>query len=369
MKPVQKLANTLLKIATGQSVSEAERSEAADCYGQVQTLISPEMFLNLARVIEEDWPNQHALRELGARWVQRFEVCGGCLSEADARVFLLENNVRTDMRRLLSLPVLATCSEQRRGQPLNEQMHRLLGQSGWVFLYSCSGEGSLGTGDRTFRTSTGDCFLFGPEAIYDYHLSPGAECWRYYWVHFQCPEAWSRWLHWPEVGREVYHLRLESAEVVSRLDGLCAEICMYANSRCSLDRDLAQALLQQVLILCQKFCPITQDAEVDERIQRARDFIVQHYREPITLAQVAEAAFTSVSRLSSLFKEAVGVGPIAWRDEIRLLKACQMLREERLSIAQVAAEVGYDDPAFFHRFFKRRIGASPRDYRQNFRDR
>ncbi len=93
MKPVQRLAHFLLKLATQQQVSEEERIQAADCYSKVQSLISAEFFLTLSRIIEEDMPNQRALLELGIKWKKHTEQNNGLLSEEDASTYLLEKSL------------------------------------------------------------------------------------------------------------------------------------------------------------------------------------------------------------------------------------------------------------------------------------
>lgn len=47
----------------------------------------------------------------------------------------------------------------------------------------------------------------------------------------------------------------------------------------------------------------------------------------------------------------------------RLDKAARLLRETRLTIQEVCAEVGYDNTSYFHRVFRRRYGKSPKEYR------
>jgi len=51
--------------------------------------------------------------------------------------------------------------------------------------------------------------------------------------------------------------------------------------------------------------------------------------------------------------------------QLRIEKACELLRENDLNISQIARATGYDDLAAFNHFFRRHTGFSPRDYREN----
>ena len=55
---------------------------------------------------------------------------------------------------------------------------------------------------------------------------------------------------------------------------------------------------------------------------------------------------------------------VAYRDEIRMSKACQLLAGSRLPVVRVAQEVGYFDPQYFSRCFKQKIGVTPVAYRK-----
>ena len=83
-----------------------------------------------------------------------------------------------------------------------------------------------------------------------------------------------------------------------------------------------------------------------------------HSRE--SLAQVAHL---SPSRFSAVFREAVGLAPIDYLVKLRMQRARQLLPDRAVSIAQIAAQVGYDNAFYFSRLFKAHYGLSPRAYR------
>jgi AraC family transcriptional regulator of arabinose operon len=65
-----------------------------------------------------------------------------------------------------------------------------------------------------------------------------------------------------------------------------------------------------------------------------------------------------------LFREQVGQTPQQWVERERMARAMQLLALSSRTIANIAAEVGYDNPFYFSLRFKQHTGRSPRDWRQ-----
>ena len=104
--------------------------------------------------------------------------------------------------------------------------------------------------------------------------------------------------------------------------------------------------------------------ELPEPIRRARRRIERDYRSELTLAQLAREACWSVSHLSAEFRRACGISPIAYLLQLRLREGAYLLRDRNLSVAAIARQLGFADPFYFSRLFRRRYGLSPSDYRK-----
>jgi AraC-like DNA-binding protein len=83
-----------------------------------------------------------------------------------------------------------------------------------------------------------------------------------------------------------------------------------------------------------------------------------------TVSDLALKAGMSRSALSALFRDLVGVSPMAYLARWRLLLAARVLRDEGVSVREAADRVGYDAEAAFSRAFKRQYGVAPATYRQ-----
>ena len=84
-----------------------------------------------------------------------------------------------------------------------------------------------------------------------------------------------------------------------------------------------------------------------------------------TVDVLAREAGLSRSALAERFTNLVGESPIQYLTRWRLTIAAQRLRNERASLASIAADSGYDSEAAFNRAFKRALGATPAAWRRD----
>ncbi len=90
-------------------------------------------------------------------------------------------------------------------------------------------------------------------------------------------------------------------------------------------------------------------------------YIRENFQKPIQLSMVAEACNVTSSYLSRLFKEYLGTNFVDYINQFRLNKAITLLEGKKYAIKEVASLVGYQDPNYFSRIFRRHMGISPSD--------
>ena len=100
-----------------------------------------------------------------------------------------------------------------------------------------------------------------------------------------------------------------------------------------------------------------------KEIQVVMRYVNVHYKEHITLDQIAEEANLNKSYLCRLFKKEYGDSVFNYLNMIRMEKAAELLRSNPgLYVQEAAAEVGITEPFYFTRRFKEYFGISPREY-------
>ncbi len=99
------------------------------------------------------------------------------------------------------------------------------------------------------------------------------------------------------------------------------------------------------------------------KIEQSIAYMMQHLDEPLQVATLAAQANISESHYFALFKRQTGCAPIDCFIRLRMQHACRLLDETMLSVKEVAATLGYDDPFYFSRIFKSVNGVAPSEYR------
>lgn len=112
---------------------------------------------------------------------------------------------------------------------------------------------------------------------------------------------------------------------------------------------------------------VAHDPGAWEVIHSALAYCREHFREGLRVEDVARAVSYSESRLSHLFSAHLGQSVAEHVRSLRLAHARMLLETTDLTVAEIARQVGYGDPAHFTRAFIRFQQASPSDYRRKLR--
>ena len=102
-----------------------------------------------------------------------------------------------------------------------------------------------------------------------------------------------------------------------------------------------------------------------ELVSRYKTLIEKHFRSRLGAAEYAARLCVCHERLRLACTRVTGTAPLALLNSRRLLEAKRYLAYSGLSIAEVAYQSGFEDPAYFSRFFARSSGKTPRDFRLN----
>ncbi|NMB45725.1 MAG: helix-turn-helix transcriptional regulator [Firmicutes bacterium] len=98
-----------------------------------------------------------------------------------------------------------------------------------------------------------------------------------------------------------------------------------------------------------------------QKVERIITYLIDHYRQPIVLADLAQINQISIPYTSKIFKEVTGMTPFEYLSDIRISKAKELLTDGH-SVSDTALQVGFTDPAYFSRRFKQKERVSPLHY-------
>ena len=163
-------------------------------------------------------------------------------------------------------------------------------------------------------------------------------------------------------GREILELVISAGRLFiarcapGNVEGLCRDF----DERCSQSSSVRKVFghLQTVQKSLMAELMEVRRSESARPIRIAKQYVMKHYQEPITLETVCEAAGFSVSYFSTLFKKETGEGFAKYLTRIRMEKAKALLRETNLPVAEICERVGYSDRKHFTATFHKTAGLS-----------
>ena len=100
------------------------------------------------------------------------------------------------------------------------------------------------------------------------------------------------------------------------------------------------------------------------QVNQILDYIANHCHEKITTAILAQICHLNENYLCALFKSKMGITIGDYINNFRVEKATVLLKNTNFSITDIASQVGFDDPGYFTRVFKKHTGVTPREFRK-----
>lgn len=104
----------------------------------------------------------------------------------------------------------------------------------------------------------------------------------------------------------------------------------------------------------------------NDRFTRINDYLITHFKEKITLAEIAAIAGMTPQAFCSYFKNMTRKTVFTYINDLKIGYSRKLLIETDLNIDQVAFESGFNNTTFFNRKFKEKMKKTPNEYRKQF---
>ncbi len=356
------VARVLFALIQGTNPTAADRNLAAAYFAETGVPVDFRSFQRFTDALILSLPQQRKLQNLVPQW--RAEFARARLPKERAEAFIRQYLGALDHSLFVKLPLFVGKYAGQDHHPVNFGGFGDTQVDSWLLVFTLAGGGMFKAGLRDYELIPESVVLVEPGTLTDFSGS-GQSGWNFYWVIFHCADSWRPYLQWPQAGPGVRQLQL-AGDAVTALGLTLSQLYNNYIDSGPLKPELDHNLLEQLLLRCANCLPRDSSKTLDPRIRAARSFIDEHYTTDIVLADVAAASNLSPSRLSGLFKNETGTSVMAYRNELRLVKAAQLLLNTNIRIADIGRRVGYPEQAFFSRIFRKHLGMSPRQYRFHF---
>lgn len=132
--------------------------------------------------------------------------------------------------------------------------------------------------------------------------------------------------------------------------------------------EMLEMYLRQIFIMLKRYFSNslkTDNTHVVEEIDKATIYFNEHYSEDICIDEYAQNINVSVSWFIRHFKQCTGSTPMQYILSKRIYNAEILLHDSSYNVTEIAQIVGYDNPLYFSRIFKKVKGLSPSEYRKS----
>lgn len=238
------------------------------------------------------------------------------------------------------------------------------GRPDFQLLYVASGKAHFYFGEEDREVPAGHMVLFQPRQIQRYAYF-GKDKPEVYWVHFTGSDVKNILRHYAIPLEEHVFYSGDSSSYAALFMEMIHEL---QNCRVGYE-ELLEMYLRQILLLIQRTRQEhkpTVSSYITEEIEYARRYFNEHYNEPIQIEEFAQSRNMSVSWFLRNFRHTIGISPMQYILGIRINNAASLLETTDYNVTEISTIVGYENPLYFSRIFRKQKGVSPSEYRKRF---
>ncbi len=273
------------------------------------------------------------------------------------------NNTLIDIKDKSKPLIVTSCGTYRLNTRPKLPTWRPRGRLDFQLLYIASGKAHFHFDGKEHIVTAGHMVLYRPKEPQKYEYY-GEDQTEVYWVHF--------------TGNNVTNILNSYGLTKDKKVFYCGSNLEYQNLFRTIIFELqmckehfAEVLeisLRQIFVMLHRHflnSINTDNLHAVEEIDKATMYFNEHYNEDIGIDEYAESIHVSVSWFIRAFKQCTGFTPMQYILSKRIYNAEVLLRDPSYNVTEVSQIVGYDNPLYFSRIFKKMKGLSPSEYRKN----
>ncbi|WP_270169212.1 AraC family transcriptional regulator [Paenibacillus sp. SYP-B4298] len=221
------------------------------------------------------------------------------------------------------------------------------------FIITTKGNATVDFNDSLYHLSPGVIVHGAPDMTINANVTSPTS-WEYYLILYGLGEGM------PRKDAEIYtHFELNTG-VNSRIQELLQIMKSTTDSSDRMRYLRAKSLFFDVLyevFVSSQYCIYRKSQQAS--VVEAQQFIRSHFAEHLSLGELAALHGMTAGNFSYLFHKYFGIRPMDYLTQCRMNQAKQLLAATDLPVQEISAQVGYSDPMYFSRVFKKHTGTSP----------
>lgn len=244
------------------------------------------------------------------------------------------------------------------GYYFNLDKGRILNE--YQLLYNPEGEGVFESSHcPPTRLKAGDMFLLFPGEWHTYHPDPSIG-WKSRWIGFKGKNMDDRvragFLN-PE--KPIYHVGYSPD-----IETLYKRAYEAAIEEAAFSQQVMAGIVNHLIGMMyslERNIELGKNQIQVDMVNKARLLIRESLESDLSIQQIAEDLGVSYSNFRKLFKEYTGLSPATYQQELRLLRAKELLTTTEYSIKEIAYRLNFESPDYFSAKFKMKMGCKPSD--------
>ena len=271
------------------------------------------------------------------------------------------NNSRTDFKDNSTPLVVGSCGTYRLKTRPKLPTYWQKGRRDYQILYVANGKTHFWFDGREEIVSADHMVLYKSEEIqkYVYYLEDNPEV---FWIHFTGNDVKNILAyHGISLDEHVFYCGvLPDYKALFRKIIQELQLCRYGYE------DYIASLFNDILLLVDRQQHEQKKAtgNVQEQIERAAAYFNENYNTKISIDDYAESLHISTNWFIHNFKQYAGMSPAQYILSLRMVNAQSLLERTTYNIKEISEIVGYENPLYFSRVFKKEMGKSPAQYRK-----
>lgn len=261
--------------------------------------------------------------------------------------------------------IVGSCGTYRLSSRPELSTYRPRGRIDYQLIYVASGKAHFYFEDREELVTAGHMVLYRPREVQKY-VYYGTDQTEVYWVHF--------------TGSDVKNILRQYGISDNMHIFYCGALLEYQSlfrlmiqelQMCREDyQELLAMMLRHILILIHRQMNNVKKADsgfMTEEIDLAVSYFNEYYNTDICIEEYAASRHMSTSWFIRNFRKYTGFTPMQYILEIRISNAESLLEATEYNITEISRIVGYENPLYFSRLFKKSKGLSPSEYRKRIK--
>lgn len=233
------------------------------------------------------------------------------------------------------------------------------GAHGTIVILVVSGRGACRTGEDVVSVGAGQALVIPARTAHRY-WSDDADPWTIAWMH----------VRGDDVADFESTVHAERAAVVVEVHDPLRVAGEMERALVAMEQDETMPSLLRAAgagwaVMAQLAADVASGSHArTEPVRAAQSYLREHLDLPLRVSELAARVGLSTSHFSAQFRRATGGGVVEYVKRLRMARASELLITTTMPVAEIARAVGYDDPFYFTRQFRRVQDCSPTEFRR-----